>query len=108
MICPKCKHEQDDTVKCAACGIYFAKLHSPQGSAEKPRKVRVEATPAPGFGAGGLVVTAILTATVVVYFMRKSAVPTPSAPIQPTSVVVLRGTATAPNVTQSAAAPLAA
>jgi hypothetical protein len=24
MIGPKCSHEQDDTVECSACGIYFS------------------------------------------------------------------------------------
>jgi serine protease Do len=108
MICPKCKHEQDDTVKCAACGIYFAKFHSPQAAAERPRRPRAEPTPPPGFGAGGLVVTVILTATLVFYFMRKPAAPTPSAPTQTSVVVVTQRTPTAPSLTQSAAAPIPA
>jgi serine protease Do len=109
MICPKCRHEQDDTVKCAACGIYFAKFHSPQAATEKPRRPRPEPTPPPGFGAGGLVLTAILTATLVFYFMRKPAAPTPGPTAQTSSVVVVtQRTATAPNLTQSAAAPIPA
>src|SRR5579862_8812409 len=108
MICPKCKHEQDDTVQCSACGIYFAKFHSPQATAGKPRRPRVAPTPPPGFGAGGLVVTAILTATLVFYFMRQPAAPTPGATQTSSVVVVTQRASTAPNLTQSAAAPVPA
>ncbi|MDB6100250.1 MAG: hypothetical protein JWO52_249 [Gammaproteobacteria bacterium] len=105
MICPKCSHEQEDTVKCSACGIYFAKFHAPQGVTEpKARRPHAEPTP-PGFGAGALAVTALLTAAVVFNFMRKPAAPTPSAAIPPVAVVTLPA-ATAPNLTQSAAAPI--
>jgi S1-C subfamily serine protease len=105
MICPKCRHEQDDTVKCSACGIYFAKFHAPQQGVTEPKARRPHAEPTPpGFGAGALAVTALLTAAVVFNFMRKPAAPTPSAAIPPVAVVTLPA-ATAPNLTQSAAAP---
>jgi serine protease Do len=104
MICPKCRHEQDDTVKCAACGIYFAKFHPPPAAAEKSRKVRAEPTPPAGFGAGGLAVTAILTATVVFYFMHKPAAPAPSAPVQTPSVILMQRVTSARNLAQPAAA----
>jgi serine protease Do len=111
MICPKCRHEQDDTVKCTACGIYFAKFNPPaQAAAEKPRKVRAEPPPPPGFGAGGLAVTAILTATIVFYFMHKPAAPAASAPspVQPTSVIVMDRASAGPNSTRSVTAPIPA
>jgi serine protease Do len=92
MICPKCSHEQDDTVKCSACGIYFAKLH-PQQAVTEPKPPRPRAEPAqPGFGAGTLAVTVIVTAAIVFHFTRKPSAPTPSAPTPP-----------APTVTQPAA-----
>ena len=91
MICPKCSHEQDDTLKCAACGIYFAKLQPAQTVTGRARRPRAEPTPEPGFGAGALVITAIFTAAAVFYFMRKPAAPGPSAPIQsPSTIVVIR------------------
>src|ERR1700693_6538077 len=30
MDCPKCGHQQTDTVKCTSCGIYFAKFAQQQ------------------------------------------------------------------------------
>jgi serine protease Do len=108
MICPKCNHEQDDAVKCAACGIYFAKFHPPQAVSEKARRPRIEPTPAPGFGAGALAITAIFTAALVFYFMRKPAAPTPSATLQAPSAVVVQRAAVPVNLTQSGAAPMPA
>ena len=56
MDCPKCGHAQQDTIRCAACGVYFAKL--------APRPAPVSRSPVPpaqsqGFGAGALVVAAV-------------------------------------------------
>src|SRR5882724_11499494 len=100
MVCPKCSHEQDDTVKCSACGVYFAKFHPPQAVTEaRPRRSRVEPAQ-PGLGAGALVVTAILTAAVVFNFTRKFAAPTSSPPIQSGSDVT-QPAAGAPNLAQS-------
>jgi S1-C subfamily serine protease len=109
MICPKCDHEQDDTVKCSACGIYFAKIEPRQTVAE-PRPVRPRAEPAqPGFGVGALAVTAIITAVLVFHFTRKPAPPTPRSapPVQP-ATAVMEPPAGAPNLTQSAAAAVPA
>src|ERR1700724_1314333 len=108
MICPKCSHEQDDTVKCSACGIYFAKIQPQQAPAE-PRPVRPRAEPAqPGFGAGALAVTAFVTAVVVFHFTRKPAAPTPGSPPMRPSAAVMQPAAGTPNLTQSAAAPIPA
>ncbi|MFL6603764.1 MAG: S1C family serine protease [Steroidobacteraceae bacterium] len=108
MICPKCNHEQDDAVKCAACGIYFAKFHPPQTVAQGARRPRVEPTPAPGFGAGALGITALFTAAIVFYFMHKPAAPTAGATVQSSSVVVVERAAAPINLTQSGAAPITA
>jgi serine protease Do len=82
MICPKCNHEQDDTIKCASCGIYFAKFQQQQRSTEPVSQRSRPAPQEPGIGAGALVVTAVLTAIVVFAFMRGRAtsVPPSTAP----------------------------
>ena len=110
MICPKCSHEQDDTVKCAACGIYFAKIHTAQTVSGAARRARAEPTPQPGFGAGALAITAIFTAAAVFYFMRKPTAPSPGpgAPIQSPSASATQPSAETPNLTRPAAAPIAA
>jgi serine protease Do len=80
MICPKCSHEQDDTIKCSSCGIYFAKFQQQQRSAEPaPRRSRPAPAAEPGIGPGALAVTAILTAIVVFAFMRGRATPAPAS-----------------------------
>jgi serine protease Do len=81
MVCPKCSHEQDDTTKCAACGIYFAKFH-PQRALPKASSSRTRAEPAQsGIGLGALAVTAIVTALIVFNFMRGRATSTSVAPL---------------------------
>jgi serine protease Do len=111
MVCPKCSHEQDDTVKCSACGIYFAKFQPQQPAAEprprleprtrRPRDVPVQS----GFGAGALAITAIVTALVVFNFTRKPAAPTPSATMLPGSAVSQSAAGAAPDLTQPTAVP---
>src|SRR5882724_1760694 len=111
MVCPKCSHEQDDTVKCSACGIYFAKFQPHQPAAEprpqpEPRTRRPRDVPAqPGFGAGALAITAIVTALVVFHFTRKPAAPTPSAAMLPASAASQSATGAAPDLTQPTAVP---
>lgn len=113
MVCPKCSHEQDDTVKCAACGIYFAKFQPPQPAAEsrrgsEPRARRSrEVPPQSGFGAGALAITAIVTALVVFDFTRKPATPTPSATLSPGSAAQAVAGAV-PDLTRPMAAPVPA
>jgi len=68
--CPKCGHEQDDTVRCGSCGVYFAKLaqqHAPPVSQD--RRVSVEPR-ASGFGPGVLVLAILVTAVSVYGLMR--------------------------------------
>ncbi len=67
MDCPKCGHTQSDTIKCASCGVYFAKLAPPAASA--PPTVADAEAPR-GFGIGTLVLAAILAGAVVYYLMR--------------------------------------
>jgi S1-C subfamily serine protease len=76
MDCPKCGHGQDDTVKCEACGVYFAKIPPPVPAPERHRPGTQP--PGPRIGPGALVVTALLTAGVVIAVMRDG--PTPEPP----------------------------
>jgi S1-C subfamily serine protease len=93
MECPKCGHQQDDTVKCDSCGIYFAKLRGPgtlgQGSA---RRVRLTVDPDRSrFGApASLVVFAVVIVSGAAAFHLYSRAHSklagqPSAPPQVTS-----------------------
>jgi serine protease Do len=79
MECPKCGHKQDDSVKCASCGIYFAKLQSQRAAV--PTRSR-PGTPAqaegPGMGLGAVLVTALVTGAIVFLVMRSRA-PVPAA-----------------------------
>jgi serine protease Do len=83
MVCPKCSHEQDDTVKCSACGIYFAKFHQQQAATESRPPGPPAVPPESGLGAGALAVTAILTAVIVFNFMRGRATAPPNSRVQP-------------------------
>jgi S1-C subfamily serine protease len=111
MVCPKCSHEQDDAVKCSACGIYFAKFQPQQPAAEprprlEPRPRRSRGVPEEsGFGAGALAITAIVTALVVFNFTRKPAAPTPSATMLPGSAVSQSAAGAASDLTQPTAVP---
>ncbi len=102
MDCPKCGHQQADTVKCDACGVYFAKVRPPPGSKPEisPRHGRAPTSNAT-IGPGALVVTAVLTATIVLAFVHsrrggrtsetavmapQASTPRPIVSPQPTSV----------------------
>jgi serine protease Do len=69
MDCPKCGHPQADTIKCASCGVYFAKL-APRVAAAAP-VIQPEDAPR-GFSIGALVLAAIATGAVVYYLMRST------------------------------------
>src|SRR6202022_2503938 len=70
MDCPKCGHQQTDTVKCASCGIYFAKFAQHQASLTgRSGGARDEGAEA-GFGWGALALTAILSTALAWYFLR--------------------------------------
>jgi serine protease Do len=71
MECPKCRHQQEATDKCASCGVYFSKLVSQPAVKQSARTGRPTATPTDsGLGKGALVVTAIVTAVIVIGFTR--------------------------------------
>lgn len=88
MHCPKCSHEQDDTVRCAACGIYFAKWSQQQELTGARDRARArDASAEPRFGLGALIFTALLAGSAV-YWTLHRATPAISAiaPRQPGAV----------------------
>ncbi len=83
MDCPKCGHQQDDTVKCESCGIYFAKFHPQEAlTVAKPRSGTRSAPGNSGFGVGALAVTALVTAAIVLSFVRARPTPPTSSTTQ--------------------------
>jgi len=69
MDCPKCGHSQDDTVKCASCGVYFAKLSAPGPTG---REAAPSAPQSHGFGLGTVALAAVAAAALVYHLMRQS------------------------------------
>jgi serine protease Do len=69
MDCPKCGHNQSNTVKCESCGVYFSKLTQP-GVAATPVTAFEASSRAPSVGA--LVLVAVLAGGGVYYLMRAS------------------------------------
>jgi serine protease Do len=112
MDCPKCGHTQSDTVKCASCGVYFAKLSQP---AAPVRPAPPQGKPAHGFSAGALLLAAVVTGTVV-YVLTRGAhlghtpgvaaaslpAPAPLEPIGPPATVALPPGAPAANAIETA------
>ena len=85
MQCPKCGHNQDDTLRCASCGIYFEKLRQQQRLAEKcARSTSTIARDASErrFGLGTLILTAIVAAASVYWLTERRAGPS-NSPAQP-------------------------
>ena len=70
MDCPKCGHQQTDTVKCASCGIYFAKFVQHQALIASRSDGARDERADPGFGWGALALTAILSTALAWYFLR--------------------------------------
>jgi S1-C subfamily serine protease len=69
MNCPKCGHAQDGSVRCDACGVYFAKLQ-PAPPPQRAREASADAGSSRGLGAGALFATALVTGTLVFLLMR--------------------------------------
>jgi serine protease Do len=86
MDCPKCGHEQSDTVKCESCGIYFAKVRPPSAVTSSSSRNRQQTEPTQsGFGLGTLAITALVTAAVVLAVVKGSR----SKPVNSTTVHVI-------------------
>ena len=66
MDCPKCGHSQDNTVRCESCGVYFAKL----APATAPSRASPPVIEQRGFGAGAMVLAALIAGGGVYYLMR--------------------------------------
>src|SRR4029077_19784820 len=70
MDCPKCGHQQTDTVECASCGIYFAKFAQQQAWIASRSGAPSHESPDTGFGWGALALTAIVSTALAWYFLR--------------------------------------
>lgn len=87
MDCPKCGHKQDDTLQCAACGVYFDKLRQQQELQQlHARDLAREVPRSSGFGLGALMLTAVASAALAFWYVHggsgrpMSAAPEPAAP----------------------------
>ena len=110
MDCPKCGHQQADTIKCASCGIYFAKFAEQQARlASRPREGMQHAPPEAGFGWGAITLTAIVSVVLVWGLMRgrTPAGAVPTGPARPAAELTPRGPeAPAPSAMASSAREL--
>ena len=90
MECPKCRHQQEATDKCASCGVYFTKLQAPPAVTKSKRADRPRAEPTDsGFGAGAIGLAVVITAMVVVGYMRsRDKEPARSANAQRTVILI--------------------
>ncbi|HTY50474.1 MAG TPA: trypsin-like peptidase domain-containing protein [Steroidobacteraceae bacterium] len=70
MQCPKCGHDQANTVQCEACGVYFAKL---QQQVARLRAASPPSAPARGLGLRGLALVVLLAGTAVYWYLRAHA-----------------------------------
>lgn len=96
MECPKCAHVQDDTVKCDACGLYFAKFQQQQSLAATKTHHTVRLAPTShGFGLGTLALTALASAALVFHFMHGRAPPV-TAPGASPAALAARASPSAP------------
>jgi serine protease Do len=77
MNCPKCGHEQPDTVRCGSCGIYFDKFRQRLTPARRRDSFGIQRSTG-GFGWGAIALTAIVSAVFSGHFAR-SKVPPPAA-----------------------------
>jgi len=110
MDCPKCGHQQADTIKCASCGIYFAKFAEQQARfASRPRERMQHAPPEAGFGWGAITLTAIVS-VVLVWGLMRGRTPAGAAttgPARPAAELTPRGPqAPAPSARASSAREL--
>jgi serine protease Do len=96
MDCPKCGHQQADTVKCASCGIYFAKFAQQQALIASRAGAAHDELPDGGFGWRALALTAIVSTALAWYVLRGHAT-SPATPALPASA--------ASGAAQSGAAP---
>src|SRR5882762_7391703 len=70
MDCPKCGHQQADTVKCASCGIYFAKFAQQQALITSFLFVTRREPRASLFACTALALTAIVSTALAWYVLR--------------------------------------
>ncbi len=80
MNCPKCGHEQHDTVKCGSCGVYFTKVQRHPDRHTQRRGADAPPRHTSGFGWGAVALTAIVSATLSSHFARGGSPARLSAP----------------------------
>ena len=87
MECPKCAHVQEDTVRCDACGLYFAKFQQQQALAATKAREALRLEPkSSGFGLGTLALTALASAALMFHLMRGRASPATAASAPPAAL----------------------
>jgi serine protease Do len=98
MDCPKCGHQQADTVQCAACGIYFAKFAQQQALLASRAALSAQEEPAPPrFGWRALALTAAVSGALAWYLVRgHGAAPAGAAAPAPVTADSPRGAAAPP------------
>src|SRR2546430_17714912 len=74
MDCPKCGHQQTDTVKFASCGVYFAKFAHQRALIARRSGRAHDELPDSGFGWSALALTAILSMALAWYVLNLMAV----------------------------------
>jgi serine protease Do len=98
MQCPKCGQEQEDEVRCAACGVYFEKLRRQQQIADAIQRAPDRGdTIEPLFGLKGLLLTALIAVTGTYLLTHHSAPPS----VAPQSTLSVARAAT-PSINQGA------
>jgi serine protease Do len=106
MRCPKCGHEQADTVRCAACGVYFAKLEQQQKFSESVRRGQDVSGPDDRrFGLGALTLSALLAASAMYFLMHRPGTSVAPAPSSPNPAAALSGAPAPRNNALGATAP---
>jgi serine protease Do len=104
MQCPKCSHEQDDLVRCAACGVYFEKVQRQQQRSDALMRDRaVGDAGEPRFGLKGLLFTGVLAAGATYLLVHRGASPAVSNASAPSSAVAARVTTNQAESTADAA-----
>ncbi|MGB5231791.1 MAG: hypothetical protein WBN83_09765, partial [Desulfoprunum sp.] len=79
--CPKCSHEQTNTVECGACGLIFARYRQRLARQQDKEQAAAGKGSATGLKLGGIVLLVLTTAGLTYYLVRPAGEePEPPAP----------------------------
>jgi S1-C subfamily serine protease len=79
--CPKCSHEQTNTVECGACGLIFARYRQRLARQQDKEQAAAGKGSATGLKLGGIVLLVLATAGLTYYLVRPAGEePEPPAP----------------------------